>query len=184
MGLTLSGLIAASGVTRAAEPAEKVLPANTFFLVKIENMAGLREGFTASQMGQLLADPGMKPFLDKLTSVLEQPNEQLKQAVGLTIPELLTLPQGQVFVSLIGQPGEKIPLALFVSADAGDNAAKMAEVMATVDKLAEQSGASVATDQVDSLTLHVIRNKDDESTPPLVSGADRARSSRSPPAPK
>ena len=175
LGLALSALVGTTGrgqalisSGQATVPAEKVLPANTLFMTKIEKMESLREGFLASQIGQLMADPGMKPFMDKLHSILEKPSEQLKEAVGLTVPELLTLPQGQVFVSLIGQTNEKVPVALFISADAGTNAAKMAEFMAAVDKVAEQQGAGVATDQFEGLTLHVITNKDDATAPPMV----------------
>ena len=175
LGAVLTALVGTTGqgqalISQGKAPvaAEKVLPANTLFMTKIEKMESLRQGFQASQIGQLMADPGMKPFMEKLNQVLERPNEQLKEAVGLTVPELLTLPQGQVYAGLLNQPGDKVPVALFISADAGSNAVKMAEVMAAVDKIAEQQGAGVATDQFEGITLHVITNKEEKDAPPLV----------------
>ena len=175
LGLAVSALVSSTGSaqtlltrTQTTVPAEKILPANTALAIKIEKMAALRKGFESSQMGQLFADPGMKAFRDKLDSVLEKPNEQLKEAVGLTVQELLTLPQGQVFVGLVPQSGEEVPFGLYVSADAGENAAKMAEVMAAVDKATEKEGNRVATEQVDGLTLHILRSKNDADGPPIV----------------
>jgi hypothetical protein len=165
--LGLATALVATGPVRAQAPIEKALPPSTIALLKVESVAGLRQAFGQSQAGQLLADPGMKPLKDKLAELLEQPNQATQQAVGLTIPELLDLPQGPLAVAVIARDDEKVPVALLVSADAGENADKMNDVLTRATAEAEKAGAKVATEEFGGATLHVIQAKD-EDAPPLI----------------
>lgn len=162
-GLTMAGL----SPIRAATPIEKTLPATTLGFLKIEDAAKLRDSFWASQAGRLLSDPAMKPMMDRVEQLLEKPNQKLKQAVGVTIPELLKLPTGQVAIAVASSDDPKVPFSVVVSADAGANDATMTEVMAGASKEAEKQGAKVATEKFQGTELHVIQPTD-EDAPPLV----------------
>ncbi len=109
----------------------------------------------------------MKPMMDRVEQLLDQPNQQLKQAVGVSIPELFKLPTGEVAIAITGVDDPKTPFAVLVSADAGDNDATMAEVMTSATKEAEKQGAKVATEKFEGTELHVIQPPE-EDAPPLV----------------
>jgi hypothetical protein len=152
----------------AADSMDKALPASTILYVRVADVSQFRAAFGESHLGRLLADPAMQPLKEKISGMLEEGDEQLKQTLGVNIAELLDLPRGEVTLAVVTKDDEKIPVALLVSADAGDNATRMAEVMAQIDRQAEQGDARVGTEEAEGLTLHIIRGGDDDSKPPLV----------------
>jgi len=166
-GATLAGFLSTPAVSRAAGPAEKALPESTFAYIKIENAAKLRSGFKASQIGQLLADPGLDALKKDIKTKLEEPSKKLKETLGVTIDELLTLPSGAVNIALVSREGGngKSPVALLASADAGENEAKMADVMAKASKLAGDQGGKVSTETFKDQKLTVIRENEDDKDP-------------------
>ena len=73
----------------------KTLPDSTSSSLKVNNAAALREAFEQSQFGQLWTDPAMKPLKDDLLSKLATTrNKAQGDTVGVSIGELLELPQG------------------------------------------------------------------------------------------
>ena len=166
----LAGTLALPALSSAAVPTEKALPGSTVLFLKAANAEKLRAAVKGSQFGQLLADPAMKGIKDDVASKMADQSKQLKEKVGVTLAELLTLPQGEVAVALIAKPDNaKNPAVLFISADAGANEAKMAEVMAKSTDLAKKDG-TVNVEKFQDLSLTVIRSKkeDEKDNPPLV----------------
>ena len=166
------GLVAlGAGMTaQAATPAEKSLPDTTLLFIKVANAANLREAFAQSQTGQLINDPAMKPLRDDVMEKLADFSKSIKDEVGLSLGELVTLPQGPVTISVVAKSEAKIPAALLITADAGKNSSKMAEVMNKATKLAENDKSKVSTETFKDLTLHIIQapKQGDYEPPPLV----------------
>ncbi len=167
-GTILVGPEMGSSFGQSGDAAEKSFPASTVGFLKIENAAKLREAFQASQFGQLAEDPAVQPLKEDLLSRLEEPNKQLKERLGVTIRELITLPQGAINLAVVTREAAegKPPVALFATADAGSNGEKMAEVMAKVNAEAEKNGAKVVSETFKGQKLSIISS--DESTDPLV----------------
>lgn len=168
--LVLSGLSIAAPQTRAAAPPENVLPDSTFLFVKINNAANLRESFQQSQFGQLWNDSALKPWRDSISERLDDSSKSLKEKVGVTITELIELPQGAVSMALIAKDDPKVPATLVLSMDVGKNAEKAADVLNKATKQAEEKGNKAETQEFKGLTLHVVHmeKKDDKPQPPLV----------------
>ena len=166
-GLVIAGTAPAA---RAAIPSEKSLPATTFVLVKADNVAKLRSAFEHSQLGQLLADPAMKPLKDDISAKLEGANKKVKEKIGFSIGELLDLPQGGVSLAVLGRDDPKIPVAGILSTDAGSNAAKVDDLLARLTKEAESDGNKVTTETFKGLKLTTIKStkEEDKDDPPLV----------------
>jgi hypothetical protein len=167
--LGLAVVSAPSTTARAADP-EKSLPDSTLFLFKVKNVAELRDSFKQTGFGQLLADPALKPLKDDAIAKVGEASKEVKAKLGVTVGELLSLPQGAATVAVIGKTDPKSPVALLISADAGQNAAKMTEVMAKSTEQAKQADAKVGTESFKGLTLHIIQPpKDgDKPNPPLI----------------
>ena len=163
----LAGVSLAATQARAAGTAANSLPGSTLFFAGAQNAAAFRDAFSKTSFGQLLADPAMNDFASDFKSKLGEASKSLKDKVGVTLEELVTLPQGPVSLAIVGKEG-KVPVAALIQADAGTNAAKMTEVMTKATKLAEEQGKSkVSTVEFNGLTLHVIAG-DKENEPPLV----------------
>jgi len=75
----------------------------------------------------------VKPLRDDLTAKMEDGSKALKAKIGVTLVELLELPQGATWVAIQAKDDPKIPAVILISADAGKNAKVMDEVMASVD---------------------------------------------------
>jgi len=120
-------------------------------------VAELREAFGKTDFGRLIADPAMKPLKDDVDAHLEKLSKDLKAKMGVTIGELLSLPQGAATIAVVGKTDPKMPVALLVSADAGKNASTMTDVMMKSTEQAKQADAKVGTETFKGLTLHIIQ---------------------------
>jgi hypothetical protein len=166
--LGLAGMSALAAPCRAADP-EKALPSTTFFFAKAKNVSQLRDAFWKTAYGQLLADPAMKDFEAEVLEKLDEASKVLKDKVGVTLKELLTLPEGTVSFAILAKEG-KVPVAVLIQADAGKNADKMSEVMAKAMKVAQEEAkenAKVSTEKFKDLELHIVASGK-ENEPPLV----------------
>ena len=180
------GLFGVTGLpadpAQAAAPPERVLPDTTLFLLKLNDVKTFRESFRSSQYGQLWNDPGLKDFREDLAVRLEDASKALKERIGVSIKELLELPQGALSLAVIGRDDRDLPAAGVLIADAGENQKKLEEVFERASKQAEEAGAKIAKESFNGLTLHIIQppkkeaEKDDKEKdkekamprPPLV----------------
>ena len=169
-------------LAQAAAPPERVLPDSTLFFFKLNDVKSFRESFRSSQYGQLWNDPGLKDFREDLAERLEDASKALKERIGVSIKELLELPQGALALAVIGRDDPNLPAAGVLIADAGENQKKLEEVFDRASKQAEEAGAKVAKESFNGLTLHIVQppkkeaEKDDKEKdkekaqprPPLV----------------
>jgi len=168
--VSLVGLSLFMAPAPAAAPAEQTLPGSTLALVKVNNNAGLREAFRQSQLGQLLADPAMTPLKEDFKGKLEEGNARLKKRFGVTLGELLELPQGPSWLAVVGRENAKPPVAVLLSVDAGKNRTQMQELMDRATKQAEGAGGKVSSEAFQGGTIHVIQppREQDKETSPLA----------------
>jgi hypothetical protein len=176
-GLGLAVLALAAPQGRAQEAPEKAHPGSTVLFAKVNNAAGFREAFRQSQFGRLWADPALKPFRDDLAARLDERSKQMKQKLGVGLRELIELPQGAASFAVVAKDQGDVPFAIVLTADAGKNAAAMADVLTKATEQGVQAGAKVSKEQFKGQTLHVIqppkpkedKDKDgDKPAPPVV----------------
>src|SRR5262249_27032675 len=112
---------------------------------------------------------------------VEDWTKPLQEKVGVSLRQLLELPQGAVAVAAMSRDDPKLPVAVAVLADAGENKSKLAEVLGRATRHAEDAGASVHREAFNGLILNVFqgpasKNKDqdkekkdqEKDTPPPV----------------
>ena len=186
-GLALAGLSYTAAQGWAAAPPEKTHPDSTVLFVKAQNAAALRESFKQSQYGQLWADPALKPFREELASRIEVESKRMKEKVGVTLRELIELPQGVASIAVLPKEdaaakpnpekgGEPAPFAIVMTADAGKNAAAMSEVLNKATKQGEETGAKVSHEDYKGHAIHVIQ-------PPPPKEKEKADKEAEPPSP-
>src|SRR5258707_14661414 len=116
--LGLAGISIAAAQGRAAGP-EDSLPNSTLFFAKVNDAAAMRASFEKTSFGQLLADPAMKDFEADFIEKIDEASKALKDKVGVTLKELLTLPQGVISLAVVAKAEGKVPVAVLIQADAG-----------------------------------------------------------------
>ena len=161
----LAGSASLATQARAAGGPENSLPGTTLFFAKVNDSAALRDAFTKTSFGQLLADPAMKPFASDFLEKMDEASKALKGKLGLTVNELLTLPQGAASIAIIAKGEGKIPVAVVIHADAGKNADKMTELMTKITAMTDKD--KVSTEMFNSLTLTTLKTGKDDA-PPLI----------------
>jgi len=82
-------------------PASRLLPSDTLAYLRIRNTNDLKVGFGRSSLGQMLDDPAMRPFVSDTYQTLSTVLEEFATEIGLSLDELLAIPQGQVAFGLI-----------------------------------------------------------------------------------
>jgi hypothetical protein len=172
--LGLAGLSLMTAQGRAAEPPEKIHPDSAILFVKVNNAAGLRESFRQSQLGQLWSDSALKAFKEDMASRLESSSKSMKEKLGVSMRELLNLPQGAVTLAVLPKDDPTAPFSIVVTADAGKNTTALTDVLTRATKEGEDAGAKVSKEEFKGTTLVTIqppKTKDDkegEHTPPPV----------------
>lgn len=173
VGLLGLALFAASAPATAAGPLDKALPETTFFYLEVSNVSQLREAFSQTQFGRLLDDEAMAPLLKDVTDKLEKPSAELKERVGLTIPQVLDLFQGTLTLAVAPSDNEKFPVSVLLAADAGKNAESMRELTKKLLKFAEDDGkVKIADEESAGIKIKVLSNPDDEKAPPIALAED------------
>ncbi|MDR1052931.1 MAG: DUF3352 domain-containing protein [Planctomycetaceae bacterium] len=111
-------------------PADKLFPDSTKGFVAIQDLKLLAEQWKKTQIGLLLQDPIMKPFLDDFSSQLEK---RMENRLGLNLDGIEQLPSGEVAFGMISIP-ETIPGYVFTM----DTADRHEQVVSYIDKLTEK----------------------------------------------
>lgn len=164
--LCLVQVLAGWQTARAAEDAigEKLLPKDTLLFFTIPDVSELKEQFDKSSSGAMFRDPELKPFLDDVKKKIEELSQKVQDELGVSIDDLLELPDGEVTFALMEKPARKLSVVLMV--DYGDS-------KETVDKLlkkmheALEAEADHTTEDVDDVEVNIFTFKDSPAENPF-----------------
>lgn len=107
IGLILSiGTFLLAAPLLAIQPSEKVLPASTKGFIETPNFAEAEAKFNTTQIGELIADPAMQPFVEDLKRQLKARLDKAGTLYGVTWEDLKSVQSGEVAVAAI-QPDAK-----------------------------------------------------------------------------
>jgi hypothetical protein len=85
----------------AVQPMEELLPATTTGFLSIPDVDDLQAKFEKTQIGQLAADPVMKPFVDDLKRQIQEKLSETGGRLGISWEELSGVYGGEVAVGVI-----------------------------------------------------------------------------------
>lgn len=92
---------AARGAAEERPAAPRLLPEKTLAYVRIADVDELRTGVQQSGLGRMLNDEQMRPLVGDLYEVLADLFEQISDRVGVSLDELLSIPQGEVALAIV-----------------------------------------------------------------------------------
>jgi len=133
--LLLLALFSLTALLHAATPPpEKLLPADTLGFVSAPSWDAAAAAFSQNTLGQLWADPAMRPFREKFLSRFQAGFlEPLEKELACNVTNFANLLQGQVTLAFTpstgdGPPGGKSGFLFF--ADTGTNGARLTKNLA------------------------------------------------------
>ncbi len=148
------------GVAVAARPSETLFPDTTKGFLSIANVRELKESWKQTQLGQLLDDPSMKPFLDEVQQQLERTWSIAEDRVGISLDDLKEVPSGEVGVGVIVTKESSPSFA--VTADVTDNVEKTNELLDRLAKNLTEDGAKRREIQLHDTPVVVYDLPEDE----------------------
>lgn len=168
--LLCGGLCLAVMPAWASVPQEKTLPATTLAFARIPNAQTFRDALKESRFGRLLNDPAMKPLIEDSQARLKERSERLKQRLGITFRQFWELPQGELSLAIIPAEDARMPYCVVLTADAGDNAKAMTDLLTKATQQAASNNDKVTTEKLANLSLRVIKpgNLNPERAQPYV----------------
>ncbi len=115
-GMALALVLLTISSALAARPSEQILPSTTKGYLSAPNIDQLVAQFNRSQLGQLVNDPLMKPFVEQLKRQFRQQGLKQLEQLGLTWEELEGVPSGEAALATIQVSPDEGAVALVVDA--------------------------------------------------------------------
>ncbi|MBN2476761.1 MAG: hypothetical protein JXB62_19280 [Pirellulales bacterium] len=129
--LCLAGSTPAVWAQRPSAP--RLLPTKTLAVISVPSAPELAERFMNTSVGRMGQDPQLKPLIGQLYGSVLEATSQLKDEIGLSLPEILAIPQGELTVALVlPEEGDPAVVALLDAGNQLSNARKLLE-RATVE---------------------------------------------------
>jgi hypothetical protein len=124
--------LAARGV--AAVPSEALLPATTKGFISTQDVDEVRKKFNATQLGDLVNDPVMKPFIEDFKKQIGAKLERAGKKLGVKWEDLEEVYGGEVALALIQpNPQDKMSHATALIVDITGKRAEADELLRKVD---------------------------------------------------
>ena len=122
--LLLGGVVKPAAADRPS--ATKLLPKETLVLLSVPDAVEMSDRFMNTSLGRMSQDPQLKPLANQVYGALTEAVAQLEETIGLSLPQLLALPQGELAVALVSpEVGDPALVVLFDVGDQLSNARKL-----------------------------------------------------------
>ena len=156
-GWGVPALVSAPTETAPARvSAVKLLPPNTVLLLWVPNAPELAKRFMNTAMGRMSQDPQMKPLVQDVYGSVVDAVANLKDQIGLTLPELLEIPQGEILLAVVAP--EQGPLGAVLLLQAGQQMDRLRQLLAKGTEAVEKQPNVQKSEQTIEDTKVVIYN--------------------------
>ena len=105
---TFVGLFVLCASVPAAPPekdpipgAPHLLPEDTLLYVRLDDADDFRESMAESSLGQMMADPKLKPLVSDVYLTLEELFNEIGEYLGISLDELMSIPKGQCAAAMM-----------------------------------------------------------------------------------
>ena len=158
-------LFAAPPASSAVRPSESLLPSTTKGYISAPDVDLLREKFSETQLGQLVEDPVMKPFIEDLRRQIEVKLGRTEARLSLSLDDLEGVYGGEVCLATIQPDGDELQHALALLVDVTGHKAEADALLAQISKdlIADGAKKSIKSVQGVILTTFVMPKKPAET---------------------
>lgn len=139
--------------------AEKIFPKDTLVFFTIANVPEMGKDWEKTSIGQLVQDPAMKPFMDDVYAKKDEiSKDYVEDTLGVSIDDLLKLPQGELTIALLEKPAQK--LALVVVLEYGSNQEMLDKLLKKMDEELEKQNCELSTEEIEGVKVQIYNDKD------------------------
>jgi hypothetical protein len=130
-------------------PAHLLLPQNTVVYFSIADAPELRDRLFRTTMGRMSQDPQLKPLVDDLYGSAVDALAAVQDRLGVSITELLSLPQGELSLAIVAS--EETRPALVVLLDAGERMPVLRQLIDRQSERMVEEGAERSEETIDQV---------------------------------
>jgi hypothetical protein len=136
--------------------APRLFSNKTLLYMRIDDTRDLKERLSVTGMGKMAEDPQIKPILGTFYSTLLGSMQEVQDAIGLDVEELLSVPNGELAIALVGTKTEP---AFCVMLEAGEELPALQLLIDRGLQAAEQAGRPLETKEVGKITLTTVAGR-------------------------
>ena len=151
--LVLVTLSSAAPLATAAPAADSVMSSATRGFVSIADLATLEEHWHATQLGQLMKDESMRPFVEDAKRQMQRKLSGLRDKLGIELDDLRDVAAGEIGMGMIERQNDRAAVAVTVNV-AGRQAAAQ-DMLAKIDGELTKRKATKATANATGVALTV-----------------------------
>ncbi|MCH8839232.1 MAG: hypothetical protein IH831_00860 [Planctomycetes bacterium] len=141
--MAFSILLVSSAPMLAAVPSDRLMSLTTRGYASIGNIEELCEKWNQTQMGQLVQDEAMQPFIEDLKKQLKRKITGLRDKLGIEWSDLRDVAGGEIGLGLVERENDRAAIALVV--DVSGHRSEMNAFLAKVGKELSKRGATKET---------------------------------------
>ena len=153
-----------ASATQAGPPSDVLLPRTTKGYVSVAQPVQFEERWNETQLGLLLDDEAMQPFVEDLRKQLQEKYLAVEEKLGITWDDLEGVPAGEMSLSLIERQGE--PAALAITIDVAGHEEQVDRLLAAVEQRFAARGGTRVADDSNGTKLEIFAIPGDEGSPP------------------
>ena len=125
--------------------------------VRIADSRELADGFMKTSVGRLSQDDKIRPLIMHLFGSATQAFAQVQDEIGVSLGEILSIPQGEVCAAVIGR--EQGQPAIVVLVEVGEKMPIVKKLLERAEQEAVKDGNAKRTEEVDGVTLKIFDDK-------------------------
>ena len=150
---------------QAAKSGETLLPATTKGFLSIPDLDDFRAAFDRTQLGQLVQDPVMKPFVEDLQRQLKSKLNKTSVRLGIRWEDLADTYGGEICFAIIQPRDVRQPHAIAMLVDVTDHQEQAQQLLQKISKNLVAKGATRSTLQIEGLETvrFAVPDKDDDT---------------------
>jgi hypothetical protein len=146
---------APSSALHAQRPAgHRLLPVDTVAYLRIADIRDLVSRFRETALGRIAREQQVRPLVAQLYGSANDAFQKVEDRVGLTLPELLSLPRGELTVALVPRE-DKHPVPVLL-VDVSQQQDRVRTLIDHVDALLQDRGGKRSTATVDGIEVILL----------------------------
>jgi hypothetical protein len=166
--MLLFGVLCCPATASATTPSEELLPSTTKGYVSVPNVELLRTQWKATQLGQLIDDPVMKPFVEDLRDQIKNKLSKSRVSLGLTLDDLDNIYGGELCLALTQPGGDVNQHATVVLVDITGHEAQTTALLEKVTKTLLEQGAKKKAETIGDVAATVFEMPKKRPDNPLI----------------
>lgn len=157
-----------TNATWGAVPSEVLLPRTTKAFISVADLEAVSAAWNKMQLGQLMSDPAMKPFVEDFERQIRSKFSQTGVRLGVAWEDLRGVASGEVAVASIQPNGDKTRASTVLTADVTGRLDKAQQLLDKISKNQIQKGATTGKADIGGVNFSAFKLPKKKPTDPMV----------------